>query len=125
MNSTTNLLPDLKLRLNIDHPGYEESYCFGYDCAAALMDEEENPYAGGTEEHNHWLEGWWAGFYGEEPLFKSSDTANDRKPEMVLTAANDKAFHFDYSVFITNFLKITGAITATAVLGYQILDLVA
>lgn len=122
MNDNTNLLPHLKLLLTIDHPSYEDSYCFGYECAEAFMNEEENPYVQGTEEHNHWLEGWWAGYYGEEPLFKLTGV---NEPDVALTAANDKAYHFDYSVFIANVLKITGALTATAVLGYQILDLVA
>lgn len=124
MNNTTNILPHLKLLLTVDHPSYEESYCFGYDCAEALMSEEENPYDQGTEEHNHWLEGWWAGFYGEEPLFKMAEPSAGNEPIEIMGAANE-AQHFDYSVFVANFLKITGAITATAVLGYQILDLVA
>lgn len=124
MDNTTNLLPHLKLLLTVDHPSYEDSYCFGYDCAQAQMSEEENPYAQGTEEHNHWLDGWWAGFYGEEPLFKLAETSTDSEHQDIMVAANE-AYHFDYSVFVANFLKITGALTATAVLGYQILDLVA
>lgn len=126
MNDTSVLLPHLKLQLDIDHPSYEESYSFGYECAVSEMGEEENPYAIGTQEHKQWLEGWWAGFYGEEPLFKlPADSLIDNPSISDVDAANDHAYHFDYSSFLTQFFKITSAITATAVLGYQIFELVA
>ena len=124
MNDTTALLPHIKLLLSIDHPSYEECYSFGYECAQAEMSEEENPYNEGSAAYDQWQEGWWAGFYGEEPLFKAELV--DEKPVISsLNAANDQAYHHDYGHFIANFLKITGAITATALIGYQIIDLVA
>jgi len=119
MNDMQALLPYLKLRFNIDHPSYEDSYVFGYECGCNLLKEEENPFPLDSEAHEHWLEGWWAGVYGEEPLFKLA------QEEEAVIAANDKAYHFDYKHLIVNFLKITGALTATAALGYQIFDLVA
>ena len=44
-------------------------------------------------------------------------------------AANDQAYHFITSLvssnFLANVLKITGALAATAVVGYQVFELVA
>ena len=61
MNDITALLPDIKLRFNIDHPSYEECYIFGYECAVLEVDESENPFHEGSPESEQWLEGWWAG----------------------------------------------------------------
>ena len=125
MNDTKALLPHIKLLLTIDHPGYEECYSFGYECAMAEMAEEENPYKEGSAAFNQWQEGWWAGFYGEEPLFQSAESLDETPAITAVHAANDEAYHHDYRHFIANFLKITGAITATALIGYQIIDMVA
>jgi len=124
MNDITALLPHIRLRLNMEHPDLEECYTDGYECAKAQLEEEDNPFAAGSLESEQWLEGWWAGFYGDEPLFTlESLDANDRVEEP--TAANDDDYHPLYSRFVTTFLKITGALAATAVVGYQVLDLVA
>ncbi|KTC73883.1 transmission trait enhancer protein LetE [Legionella birminghamensis] len=124
MKDTTALTPYLRLRLNIDHPSLEECYVFGYECAVAELSEEENPYVEGTEEHNQWMEGWWAGFYGEEPLFSLAENTEEEKAPQA--AANDQWYHHPFqTAFFTSFLKITGALAATAVVGYQVLDLVA
>lgn len=130
MNDTTELLPHIKLRFNIDHPSLEECYLYGYECALAEAAEEENPYREGTQEYEQWQEGWWAGFYGEKPLFTLVEDA-----ELELStlsdheAANEQAFHFISNLVnsnvLANILKITGAIAATAVVGYQVIELVA
>ncbi len=67
MNDTTELLPHIKLRFNIEHPSFEECYSYGYECALAEVEEDENPFREGSIEHEQWQEGWWAGFYGEKP----------------------------------------------------------
>ena len=130
MNDTTALLPHIKLRFNIEHPSFEECYSYGYECALAEVGEEENPYREASLEHEQWLEGWWAGFYGEKPLF---ELAGEHSDEELLAseseAANDHAYHLVNSLvsstFLAKWLRITGALAATAVVGYQVLDLVA
>lgn len=77
MTESKGLLSYLKLRMNIDYPAYEEIYLFGYDCAKARLGDDENPYKKGTKQYHQWLEGWWAGFYQEEPLF-SVDSSGSR-----------------------------------------------
>lgn len=130
MNDITALLPDIKLRFNIEHPSFEECYAYGYECAAAEVTEEENPYREGTMEAEQWLEGWWAGFYGEKPLFKFGSESNPEQ-EVIFEprAANDQTYHFGAdlvsSSFLSKMLKITGALAATVVVGYQVIDLVA
>ncbi|CDZ75877.1 hypothetical protein BN59_00137 [Legionella massiliensis] len=130
MKDTAELLSDIKLRFNIEHPSFEECYADGYECALAEAAEEENPYQEGTQEYEQWQEGWWAGFYGEKPLY---DLAEYVEPEQTAIgepiAANDHAFHFISNLvkseILANILKITGAIAATAVVGYQVIELVA
>ena len=130
METINSLLPHIKLRFNIDHPDLEECYAYGYECATAEISETENPYTQGTAAHEQWQEGWWAGFYGEEPLFSLSvgegNAQEDAKPAITGSkAANDQTYHPLYSSFVSTLLKITGALAATAVVGYQVLDLVA
>lgn len=121
MNDINALLPHLKLRFNIDHPELEDCYAYGYECARHEIAEEENPFTLGTLEYDNWQEGWWAGYYGEEPLYHShAAPVVDKKH-----AANDGLFFFMENSFVSNVLKITGAIAASALIGYQLLDLVA
>lgn len=129
MNDTAELLPLIKFRFNIEHPGFEECYAHGYESALAEVAEEENPFAEGSQEHEQWQEGWWAGFYGEKPLFDLADYMEPEQAPLEQAAANDHAFHFISQIVnsevLANILKITGAIAATAVVGYQVIELVA
>ncbi|MBA3535712.1 MAG: transmission trait enhancer LetE [Tatlockia sp.] len=126
MNDTTELLSHIKLRFNIDHPNFEECYSYGYECASAEIAEEENPYPEGSLEFEQWQDGWWAGFYGEQPAFSQTEEEPANFQE---EAANDQAYPFISNLVnssvLANILKITGAIAATAVVGYQVIELVA
>lgn len=126
MKDTTELLPHIKLRFNIDHPSVEECYFDGYNCAKAEISEDDNPFAKGSLEYDQWQDGWWAGFYGEEPLFSQTEESELVNAEK---AANDQAYPFISNLvnshLLANILKITGAIAATAVVGYQVMELVA
>lgn len=124
MNDITALLPDIKLRFNIDHPSLEECYLFGYECAVAEISEEENPYRLGSKESEQWIEGWWAGFYGDMPLHELPDTAH-LEAESPPKAANDHFYQENLGGFFMTVMEITGIILVSAVVGYQILDLVA
>ncbi|CEK11925.1 hypothetical protein [Legionella hackeliae] len=128
MKETNALLPHIKLRFDIEHPNLEECYAYGYECALAEVGEEANPYHQGSAENEQWSEGWWAGFYGEKPLFELAEELLE--PEVnEKDAANDYTYNAISSLvsasFLSKVLKITGAIAATAVVGYQVLDLVA
>lgn len=125
MNDMNVLLPHIKLRLNIDHPGYEECYAYGYECAVAEIAEEDNPFAEGCDEFEQWAEGWWAGFYGEEPLFPLTETRGDAPVVEEMAAANEHEYHPFMDGLIEKCLNITGALLATALVGYQVFDLVA
>ena len=69
MNKQQDILPYAKLLLNIDFANYDEVYLDGFDSAKAEKTDENNPYQEGSVEHFYWSEGWWAGFYEQEPLF--------------------------------------------------------
>ena len=123
MNDTTTLLPHIKLRFNIEHPSYEECYAFGYECGLSEVTEDSNPFKQGSQEAEQWLDGWWAGFYGEEPLFSLDTLTEDKKESHKDIAANDK--HYHKTSFMTLVFEISGAIAASAIVGYQLLELVA
>ncbi|MGC1182926.1 transmission trait enhancer LetE [Legionella sp.] len=119
---TTALLPDIKLRFSIEHPSYEESYDLGYKDALAYAAEEDNPFPQGSQEASHWLEGWWDALAGEEPLFDTSTLPNQEISSEV--AANDQQYCHKSS-FLSLVIEISGAIAASAILGYQLFELVA
>jgi hypothetical protein len=124
MNDTTAILPHIKLRFNIDHPSYEECYIFGYECSLLEVAEEENPFRAGSQEAEQWLEGWWAGAYGEKPLFEMSSLEQEEIHLDKVIAANDQQYCHKHS-FLSLVFEISGAIAASAIVGYQLLELVA
>ena len=124
MNNTTALLSMLRLRFNIDHPNVEECYAYGYDCATAGASEEENPFKTNSREYDHWSEGWWAGFYGELPLY-SLDNEEAASANISISAANDRAFGDGMTNVLLKVLEITSVLAVSALVGYQVLDLVA
>lgn len=127
-----SILGDLKLRLNIEYPSLEECYAQGYESACEESVEENNPYQKGSKEFKFWQDGWWAGFYQEEPVFdisafitKESSLHAEKVHDEEGLAANEESFlHLPHG-FMVNFFKITGIIAASAVVGYQVLELVA
>lgn len=124
MNDTTAILPHIKLKFNIDHPSYEECYLFGYECGLSEVSEEENPFKEGSQEAEQWLEGWWAGVFGEKPLFNSYNADSDAMEYQQEDAANDQIYCRKHS-FLSLVFEISGAIAASAIVGYQLFELVA
>lgn len=125
------LLPHLRLKLNLEHLNFESCYCDGYQAALDERAVEESPFKEDSKEQEYWLEGWWAGFYGEAPLF---DLELERVVESVdsehlasaqfkdKSAANDEAFS---GIVFGRVARVAGALAATALIGYQMLDLIA
>lgn len=120
MSDPVTLLPYLKLHLNVNCPTVEECYVHGYESALAEIDESENPYPVGTRSHEHWQEGWWAGFYGDAPCFDLNDLNAHEE-----NAANDQAFQENSESFFIKLLEISGMIVVSAFVGYQLIELVA
>jgi hypothetical protein len=124
MNDITALLPHIKLRFNIAHPSYEESYALGYECALAYGAEEDNPFLEGSQEAQHWLDGWWDALSGEDPLFDVSALTEENLSQAKDVAANDQQYCQKHS-FLSLVIEISGAIAASALVGYQLFELVA
>ncbi|MBN9231096.1 MAG: transmission trait enhancer LetE [Legionella sp. 40-6] len=125
MNDINAILPDIRLRFNIEHPSYEESYTMGYESALAQAAEEDNPFAFGTPEAEQWLEGWWDALSGDEPLFDLKLQQETHEVELIEEmAANDQQF-FKKHGFLSLVIEISGAIAASALVGYQLFELVA
>ena len=76
MIKQTNVLPEARLILNMQCPGLEECWVDGYESAIASMAEGENPFTKDSQENQQWLDGWWAGFYGEMPIYDLTNNAD-------------------------------------------------
>ena len=122
MNSSDSFLPYVKLQLNIEHQSLEDCYAHGYECALADTKEEDNPYPIGSRESEYWSDGWWASFYGEEPLFA---VATNTETDAEEPAANDYTYYDNLGLFVARVLEATGVLAVSAAVGYQVLDLVA
>lgn len=126
MKDTTVLLPHVRLDFNINHPALEECYTDGYTSALAELDESENPFHTGSVEARHWIEGWWAGFYGEEPLFDLTKLPEEEPAVVNALAVNDDTFVSPkVNLFLLRVLEISGALAVSAIIGYQLIELVA
>ena len=125
MNDTNTLLPYFRLRFNIDHPSYEESYALGYASCMNNEGEHTNPFLQDSQAAQHWSEGWWDALEGAAPLFtleqdvKETSEAGGRH----IAAANDNEYQQKHSI-MSFLIEITGAIAASAILGYQLFELI-
>jgi hypothetical protein len=122
-NELTALLPHLKFHFHVDHPTLEECYAYGYECALVDVRDDDNPYQLNSPEREQWLEGWWAGFYNEQPLFSFPFESEDSHSD--LNSANDGAYHAEQSHYFLRALEIAGVIAVSAILSYQVIDIVA
>ena len=122
MDKIENLLPYVKLKFNIDYPMLDECYQFGFECSQASIEEEQNPFNPGTSEHDYWNDGWWDAFYGEEHRLALTNSPIENIQQV---AINDSLFDAKNSAIFKKIFKITMVIAASALLSYQVLDLVA
>lgn len=125
MNNVNTLLPHIKLHFNIEHPSFEDYYNEGYECALSDMNETANPFPADSKASEHWLEGWWDGFYGEPSLHQTIDTAEEQTPLISLNAKNDDVYSEGIVEFFIKVIEITGLIAVSALVGYQVIDLLA
>jgi ribosome modulation factor len=123
MNELTALLPHLKFHFHVEHPTLEECYAYGYECALAGIQEDDNPYALNAPEREQWLEGWWAGFYNDQPLF--DDAVDFETNQTDFEPANDQVYHAEQAHYFLRVLEIAGVIAVSAIIGYQVIDIVA
>ena len=124
MNELTDVVPDIKFRFHVEHPTLEECYAYGYESALADVQEDDNPYAVSSHNNEQWLEGWWAGFYEDQPLF-AFDAEHPEDGSAELKPANDHSFHDTCENYLLRALEIASVIAVSAIIGYQVIDLVA
>lgn len=68
MDANKELLPYLKLKLELEHPNLEDCWHEGYYSVQLDLELEDNPYEEDSKEAEFWSQGWWAGFYEEPEL---------------------------------------------------------
>lgn len=82
MMNTEEILPHVRLKFAVDHPLLEDCWLEGYEFASNNLPENDNPYEKDTSEYEYWCQGWWAGYFGEAPLF-TEESLEDKKPTLV------------------------------------------
>jgi hypothetical protein len=79
------ILAYARLQLNIAMVTLEDAWLDGYESMQQDGDENRNPFPTGTLEHQHWADGWWASFYGEQPLFTLAGEIDQEIENLTLT----------------------------------------
>lgn len=125
MNTSGDVLSYVRLKFNIEKLNFDDCYAEGYEHALNEGDEFDNPFSENSAEAEHWSLGWWDGLYQKKPLHGQTYPAllasTDHDP-----AVNDAHFtHDTIEPILYRILKISGAIFASAILGYQFFDFVA
>ncbi|MFY7697501.1 MAG: transmission trait enhancer LetE [Legionella sp.] len=125
MDDINAVLPDIKLRLNIAFPDLEDCYAQGYQSALDEVAEDANPYNIHSKESEQWLEGWWAGFYEEKPIYQSAELTDEVCESITETKAANDSFYENLSGIFIKAIEITSVFVGVALVGYQVMDLVA
>ena len=115
MDNQANVLPQVKLLAELQYPSLEDCWAEGYEQVMANHKEEDNPYPLESREHHQWNDGWWAGFYGEKPLYILAT-----EPLKAVEPAKKEVL--DFAKWWSRFLKLLVAI-AVSVACYELLDL--
>lgn len=134
MKTTDDLaLSCARLKFCIEHPPLSDCWLDGHETALMGHPEENNPFAFDTAEHQSWTDGWWAGFYGEDPLFDyNGDILPSLRnpPTMTRVLQNEAAAnqpHWsteDTKVLLARGLKIVGVVLAVLA-AYELADIAA
>ncbi len=130
MNTQSNVLAHSKLQLNIDVPDLEHCWLEGYEALESGSEEEGNPYGESSSEFLQWQTGWWAAFYGEEPLYDYEGNVKDMAPAMlgVISKSNAVAANEDEWIsqstkhWAARVAKVAGVIAASIAV-YELVDL--
>lgn len=126
--SNDTILPYVRLRHHLDVPTLEDTWLDGYESAGHSVGEQANPYEENTSEYHHWNEGWWAGFYGDEPLFSLSGEVNEKAiysthiaSKLQVRAAANQGLMPKLGFKINGIVKILTTILASLVI-YELAD---
>lgn len=121
--NTKDITAHIRLKLNIEHPDYDECFAEGYEFAQSNLPEEDNPFPNNSKEHEYWMQGWWSGFYGE----KAGLLASDGRPQLTLVSSNSAANQDNWGKtgakqWAGRVAKIAGAIAVT-VAALELIDM--
>ena len=116
MNTEQQILSHLRLTLNVENPNFEECWAEGYLAAQGNQPEQTNPFDEGSSEGIQWSEGWWAGFYGEEPIYDIETLQLSTLPSG--EAANEPVWSkLDLKRWVERAGAIAATVAATALVG--------
>lgn len=119
-----NILAFVRLNLHVAMPDLEETWLDGYQTAMVDLPEENNPYPMSSQEYECWSEGWWAGYYQEQPLFTLAGRVNlVSAPVPKEQTAVSKPQTIKARKYIIRVMQVLGTLLAAAVC-YQLLDFI-
>ena len=121
MSIEKELLPHLRLELNLKYPDLDVCATEGYDSAVHNRDESDNPYQDGTPEARYWSEGWWRGFYAPEATKVQKGATLSRLA--VRKAVNEPCWNNEHVLrWSANVVKVASVVAVT-VAAIELLDL--
>lgn len=134
MQNEKEIIPYLRLMLNIQYPPLDECWLDGYESGGAEVEDKDNPYPESSAEHEYWLEGWWEGFYQVNTSLAKTNIKRDAKKiqtkpskvtQQTSSSLSKKHQHrFDRWGKIMRFVKVSGVIAATFIISYQLIDVI-
>lgn len=132
MGNKKEIIPYLRLMLNIQHPPLDDCWMEGYETAGSNIEETANPYPEETKEYQYWLEGWWEGFYKTIEISKGTNIRSDKQNNKISHIPQRKRFRLRANRFsgirhlgkIMRYVKFSGVIAATFLISYQLIDVI-
>lgn len=112
MSQYNDILAFSRLKLHVDKPDFEEVWLHGYESAFSDEDELMNPYDPESHEHQLWQDGWWAGFYEEDPLFSLAGEIYPEVKKAPETVAVAQQYHSPIKQRFQTILQIMAALLA-------------
>ena len=92
-----NQIAHLKLHLHAQTgiaPSLEQCWMEGYFMSSHGQEDLSCPYLKGSKEHQFYEEGWFSGYYGEDPLFpEHAVSLSDDKPIETATLVDKVISH--------------------------------
>ncbi len=120
---SNEVLAHARLKLNIEHPELSDVWVEGYEAVKAQLEEEANPYTLNSPEYFQWTEGWWAGFYEEEPVYAVDASTDASVQSLHHNAANESSWATpEFKRWAGRIVRVAGAI-AVSVACYELLDM--
>ena len=125
MSTQQEVLSHIRLQVNSQAADLGDCWAEGYESAQSNLTEKDNPYEVSTTEYQNWTEGWWAGFYEEEPIFGLNNNVAQLSTAAPVEAANESTWLSDRVRCWTGRVVKTAGVILASIAIIELADLAA